>query len=85
MNDPAYFLVVACACAVLFDAKWIGVKKGLVRGIANLAPWVWFCGCLTLWPIVFPLYVLNRADLKRAAERWRRFEHCAPMAGPRCD
>jgi hypothetical protein len=50
---------------VLIDAKKIGVKKGQIKGLADIGPWGWFFVCLLLWIIGFPLYLLKRGELKR--------------------
>ena len=52
---------------VLIDAKNIGARKGLVTGMANMGPWTWFIGCLLLWIVAFPLYLVKRGKLKAAA------------------
>jgi hypothetical protein len=67
MESFYWVLVVVTAFWVLFDAKSIGVKKGLVKGIANMGPVTWFIACLFLWIIAFPLYLAKRGEFKRAA------------------
>jgi hypothetical protein len=66
METFYWILVVATSIWVLFDAKSIGVKKGLVKGIANMGPVTWFIACLFLWIIAFPLYLAKRGEFKRA-------------------
>lgn len=66
--DVLFLLVVLGSSVwVLIDAKRIGVRKGLVDGIANIGPWGWFFGCILLWIVVFPLYLIKRDTLKKAA------------------
>lgn len=50
---------------VYFDAKHIGVKRGQVKGIANLGPFGWSICCLGIWIIAFPLYLATRDEFKR--------------------
>jgi len=53
---------------VYADAKNLGVKKGLVKGLANMSPMSWFIACLLLWIVAFPFYLIKRPALKRASE-----------------
>lgn len=69
METYFWILIIATSIWVLFDAKKIGAKKGLVTGIANLGPWGWFFACLLLWIVGFPLYLAKRSSLKEAANR----------------
>ncbi len=64
MDNYLWVVVLATSIWVLIDAKSIGVKKGQLRGVANMGPWGWFFGCLGLWVIGFPLYLANRPRLK---------------------
>ena len=50
---------------VLFDAKTIGVRKGLVKGFFDMGRWGWFFSCLMVWIIAFPIYVAKRGEFKR--------------------
>jgi len=38
---------------VYADARNLGVKKGLVKGLANMSPMGWFIACLLLWIVAF--------------------------------
>ncbi len=67
MEELMYVVILGTSIWVLFDAKSIGVKKGLVTGIANMGPWTWFFVCLFLWIVGFPVYLAKRGELKRAA------------------
>lgn len=60
-----FILVIGTSVWVLFDAKTIGVRKGQLKGLADLGPWGWFFGCLLLWILGFPLYLAKRPELKR--------------------
>lgn len=68
MTDIFYGFVIGSSIWVFFDARSIGVRPGLTRGLLDMPPWGWALGCLLLWIIVFPLYLIKRGDLKRAAE-----------------
>ena len=60
-------VVVASSLWVFFDAKSIGVRKGLVSGLLDLGPGGW-CGVTALmWLVCFPLYLYKRGSLKAAA------------------
>lgn len=50
---------------VYFDAKSIGIKKGQVTGFADMAPGSWAVGCLILWIIFFPFYLMKRGEFKK--------------------
>ncbi len=60
-----FILVLLSSIWVLVDAKSIGVKKGQLKGFANLGPWGWFFACLLLWIVGFPLYLSKRSVLKK--------------------
>jgi hypothetical protein len=51
---------------VFFDAKSIGVKKGLITGLGNMGPVGWFFVTLLLWIVGFPMYLYYRGDFKKA-------------------
>lgn len=56
-------IVVGSSIWVLQDARAIGVKKGQLRGMANMDPGDWFICCLLLWIVVFPYYLSKRPQL----------------------
>ena len=64
MESIIFLLIIGTSIWVLFDAKSIGVKKGQIKGLANIGPWGWFFGCLLLWIVGFPLYLANRNKFK---------------------
>jgi tetratricopeptide (TPR) repeat protein len=47
---------------VLYDAKQIGVRKGLIKGLGNMGPWGWYIACLLLWIVVLPFYLYKRNE-----------------------
>ena len=65
MGSIVLLIVIGTSIWVLFDAKSIGVKKGQIKGIANMGPWGWFLSCLGLWIIGFPLYLAKREEYKK--------------------
>jgi len=65
MNFIILIIVLATSIWVLIDAKTIGVKKGQIKGIADMGPWGWFFVCLLLWIIGFPFYLIKREEYKR--------------------
>jgi len=60
-------LTIASSIWVFVDARKIGVKKGLVTGLADLSPAGWLITCLLLWVVAVPLYLIKRPVLKLAA------------------
>ncbi len=68
MDTWITILVLGSSGWVYGDAKNIGVKKGQVKGLANMSPTGWFVACLLLWVVAFPFYLIKRPVLKRANE-----------------
>ncbi len=64
-----WLVVIGSSFWVLADAKAIGVKKGQVRGLGNLAPAGWFLACLLLWFPAFFFYLYMRPTFKRINAR----------------
>ena len=64
MESIIFLFIIGTSIWVLFDAKSIGVKKGQIKGVANIGPWGWFFSCLLLWIVGFPLYLANRNKFK---------------------
>lgn len=65
MNGLIVIGMIASSIWVLVDAKTIGVKKGQLKGMADLGPWGWFWVCLLLWIVGFPVYLAKRGELKQ--------------------
>lgn len=63
-----WLLVIGTSFWVFFDAKTIGIKRGQVKGVADMGPGGWFLACLLLWIISFPLYLSKRSEFKRINE-----------------
>jgi len=59
-------LTLVSSIWVFTDAQKIGVKKGLVTGLADLSPAGWLFACLLLWIVALPLYLIKRPALKPA-------------------
>jgi hypothetical protein len=66
-----WIILLGSAGWVLYDAKKIGVKKGLISGLGNMGPWAWFFATLFLWIIAFPMYLIKRGDFIHALQRER--------------
>lgn len=58
-------LVLVSSYWVWEDAKKIGVKKGQLKGFADLSALGWLLASLFLWIVAFPTYLINRSELKR--------------------
>jgi hypothetical protein len=63
--DYLWLVVLVTAIWVYSDARSIGVKKGQLKGFADLGPAGWFIATLLLWIVAFPLYLAKRGTLKR--------------------
>jgi hypothetical protein len=63
-----WVVVIGTSIWVYFDAKAIGVKKGQVKGIADMGAWGWLLACFLLWIVAFPLYLGNREKFKKVNE-----------------
>ena len=61
-----WILILSTAVWVLYDAKTIGVKKGLVGGMGNMGPWAWAIVTAFLWIVGFPMYLYYRGKFKAA-------------------
>ena len=58
-------IVIASAIFVYFDAKRIGVRKGLISGFLDMGVGAWTAVTLLLWIIGFPAYLIMRGDLRK--------------------
>ncbi len=65
MGTLILIAVIGTSIWVLYDAKTIGVQKGQIQGLASMGPWGWFFGCLLLWIICFPFYLIKRSEFKK--------------------
>jgi len=59
-------VIISTSIWVFIDAKKIGVKKGLITGIADMNPGMWLVACLLLWIVAFPIYLFKRSTFKKA-------------------
>lgn len=58
-------IIIGTSIWVFVDAKKIGIKKGQVKGLFNMAPVGWLFACLLLWIVAFPVYLVKRGELKK--------------------
>jgi hypothetical protein len=65
MEALILIIVLGTSIWVAVDASTIGVKKGQLKGIADMGPAGWFFVCLLLWIVGFPFYLAKRSELKR--------------------
>jgi len=65
MDDYIWLTILVTSIWVFIDAKRIGVRKGQVKGLADLGPAGGLFACLFLWIVAFPLYLIKRPELKR--------------------
>lgn len=61
-----FIIGLLLAIFVLYDAKKIGIRKGLVSGIGNLSPWGWFWLTSILGILGFGIYWYHRGKLIEA-------------------
>ncbi len=59
-------VIIISSIWVFVDAKKIGVKKGQIKGVADLGPGTWLIVCLFLWIIAFPMYLIKRPEFIKA-------------------
>ena len=60
-----FMIILGTSIWVYFDAKSIGVKKGQLKGLADMGPVGWFFVSLGLWIVGFPAYLATRGKYKR--------------------
>lgn len=60
-----WIVVIVTSIWVYFDAKKIGIKRGQIKGVANMGPVAWLIICLGLWIIAFPVYLIKRPQFKK--------------------
>lgn len=65
MSRGTAILIVIASIWVVVDAKSIGVKRGQIKGFANMGPWGWFFACVFLFGLLFPFYLSKRDEFKR--------------------
>ena len=61
-------LIIASSSWVYFDAKSIGVRKGLEAGFFDMGPAGWAGASLLLWILVFPAYLAKRSAMKELSK-----------------
>jgi len=66
MTALVFIVVLVSSIWVLVDASRLDVKKGLVKGLADMGPWGWFFACVFLWIIAFPMYLATRPKYVKA-------------------
>ena len=62
-------MVIGTSVWVYFDANSIGVKKGQIKGAADMGAGGWLLACLLLWIIAFPLYLSKRSEFIRINQK----------------
>jgi hypothetical protein len=62
-------VIIFSAIWVYFDAKRIGVRKGLVSALADMGPGAWALSTLLLWIIAFPMYLAKRGEFQSINSR----------------
>ena len=65
MGELILIIIVGTSIWVAIDASTIGVKKGQLKGMADLGPAGWFFVCLLIWIVGFPFYLAKRGELKK--------------------
>ena len=66
MNLAGFLFLIVCSLWVLIDARAIGVRPGLVKGLGNMGPGSWSVLTFMIWIIAFPCYLYYRPKFKRA-------------------
>jgi len=75
-------VVVATSIWVWVDARGIGARRGLIRGLGNMWPFEWFLCCLLLWIIGFPLYLVKRGKIKSTMQAARELVAASSASAP---
>lgn len=65
MNWIIAIIIVASIIWAYFDARAIGVKSGLVKGMADQNISAWIGGMILLWIVFFPFYLIKRGEFKK--------------------
>jgi hypothetical protein len=65
MGTMIIWIVIGTSIWVLLDARAIGIKRGQIKGLANMGPVGWFLASLGMWIIAFPLYLAKRNEFRR--------------------
>lgn len=68
-GEMIIFCVLGTSIWVLLDATNIGVKRGQLKGLADMGAIGWFFACLLMWIIGFPLYLMKRDNFARLNRR----------------
>ena len=64
--ETQFVIGLVLAIFVLYDAKKIGIRKGLVTGLGNLSAWGWFWATSILGILGFGIYWYYRGRLIEA-------------------
>jgi len=62
-------LVIPTTIWVLTDALSLSGRVDGRYHVGNQLPWVWVVGCLSLWTIFFPVYLVSRGHFLRQIEK----------------
>jgi hypothetical protein len=70
LTSLIWIVIIGTSIWVYFDAKAIGMKSGEVisgkmQGLDSYGPGSWLVGCLLLWIVFFPLYLMKRGEFKK--------------------
>jgi hypothetical protein len=75
MFEIILLIVIGTSIWVFADAKSLGVRKGLVKGVFDMGPGEWAFACLLVWIICFPLYLSKRTEYVRLARERSASSH----------
>jgi hypothetical protein len=67
MSAGVLLLVAGISAWVYFDARAIGVRKGLMPGPFDMTPLGWAGLSFLLWIVWFPVYLSKRSQLRHLA------------------
>ena len=68
MVELVLLIVIGTSIWVFVDAKNLGIRKGLVKGVLDMGPGEWAFACLLVWIISFPVYLGKRSEYARLAK-----------------
>lgn len=69
MTGLILLVVISTGIWVYFDAWSIGTKMGQAKGTVQMNAISWLLGCLLLWIVAFPMYLIKRGKFKRIIEQ----------------
>ncbi|MDH3348197.1 MAG: hypothetical protein OEM02_08900 [Desulfobulbaceae bacterium] len=74
MQSVQFVILIVIICSsiiVYYDARALGIKRGLIHGFFDMEPLEWGLTVAGLWPLVFPFYFLMRSEYISLVENYQ--------------